>query len=65
MGFFSFMLLIIIFISVLDNNSKIKTIHRKIYHEDKEEKQKIFKRLSQNVGKTIKINIKEGYEEYG
>lgn len=65
MEFFSFFLLVLIFINVLDNNSKIKVLHRKIYQENKEGKQNTFKLLNQNVGKTIKVKIKEGYEEYG
>lgn len=47
----------------MDNNKKIKVIHRKIYHEDKQSKQNTFKLLSHNIGETIKIKIKEGYEE--
>lgn len=61
----NFFLILLIFFYALDTNSKVKILHRKIYHEDKEEKQKIFKILNQNIGETIQIKIKESYEEYG
>lgn len=61
----SFFLVVLIFLYVLDTNSKIKTLHRKIYHEDENEKLRTFKRLSQNIGETIQIKIKESYAELG
>ena len=57
--------MLIVFIYVLDTNSKVKTLYRKIYLEDENEKDHTFRILNQNIGKTIKINIKESYSEFG
>lgn len=65
MEYIIIMLLSLMFIYVTDTNSKIKVIHRKIYQEDEAGKQNTHKLLNQNIGQTIKIKIKEGYEEYG
>lgn len=65
MEILSYFFIVIIFIYVLETNSKVKTLYRKIYHEDEHEKGHIFRILNQNIGKTIKINIKESYAEFG
>lgn len=57
--------MVIVFIYVLDTNSKVKTLYRKIYLEDENEKGHTYRILNQNIGKTIKINIKENYAEFG
>lgn len=57
--------MVIVFIYVLDTNSKVKTLYRKIYLEDENEKGHTFRILNQNIGKMIKINIKESYAEFG
>ena len=56
--------MVIVFIYVLDTNSKVKTLYRKIYLEDENEKGHTYRILNQNIGKTIKINIKESYAEF-
>ena len=65
MEFLGYIILFILFIYVLDTNSKVKTLYRKIYLEDENEKGHMFRLLKQNIGKSIKIKIKESYSEFG
>ena len=65
MEFLGYIILFILFIYVLDTNSKVKTLYRKIYLEDENEKDHTFRILKQNIGKTIRIKIKESYSEFG
>ena len=65
MEFIGYFFMIIVFFYVLDTNSKVKTLYRKIYLEDENEKGHTFRILNQNIGKTIKITIKESYSEFG
>lgn len=61
----SFFIIFLVLIYVMDTNSKVKTLYRKIYHEDKSEKENVFNILSKNIGKTIQFNMKESYAELG
>lgn len=65
MEFIGYMIMLILFIYVLDTNSKVKTLYRKIYLEDENDKGNTFRILKQNIGKTIQISIKESYSEFG
>ena len=65
MEFIGYFFMLIVFIYVLDTNSKVKILYRKIYDEDENEKGNTFRILNQNIGKTIKITIKESYAEFG
>ena len=65
MEFIGYFFLLIVFIYVLDTNSKVKILYRKIYDEDENEKGNTYRILSQNIGKAIKISIKENYAEFG
>lgn len=65
MEFLGYFIMLILFIYVLDPNSKVKTLYRKIHLEDENEKGHTFRILKQNIGKTIKISIKESYTEFG
>ncbi len=65
MEYIGYFFMFLVFIYVLDTNSKVKTLYRKIYLEDENEKGNTFRILNQNIGKTIKVNIKENYAEYG
>ena len=65
MEFIGYMIMLILFIYVLDTNSKVKTLYRKIYLEDENDKGNTFRILKQNIGKTIQISIKENYSEFG
>ncbi|HZK47023.1 MAG TPA: hypothetical protein VFC64_03705 [Atopostipes sp.] len=65
MEFIGYFFIIIVFFYVFDTNSKVKTLYRKIYLEDENEKGHTFRILNQNIGKTIKITIKESYSEFG
>lgn len=65
MEFIGYMIMLILFIYVLDTNSKVKTIYRKIYLEDENDKGNTFRILKQNIGETIQISIKESYSEFG
>ena len=65
MEFIGYFFLLIVFIYVLDTNSKVKILYRKIYDEDENEKGNTYLILNQNIGKAIKISIKENYAEFG
>lgn len=65
MEFIGYMIMLILFIYVLDTNSKVKTLYRKIYLEDENDKGNTFRILKQNIGETIQISIKESYSEFG
>ena len=65
MEFLGYFFMIFLFIYVYDTNAKVKTLYRKIYLEDENQKVNIFRILHQNIGKTIKVTIKKSYEEFG
>ena len=65
MEYIGYFFMVIVFIYVLDTNSKVKTLYRKIYLEDESEKENTHRILKQNIGKIIQINIKESYDEFG
>lgn len=65
MEFLGYFFMIFLFIYVYDTNAKVKTLYRKIYLEDESQKVNIRRILNQNIGKTIKLTIKESYAEFG
>lgn len=65
MEFLSYIILFILFIYVLDTNTKVKTFYHKIHLEDDHEKEHIFRMLKGYIAQTIQIRIKESYSEFG